>query len=194
MAYQMPHSQERAGGLERHPSLDQRFDPAVRIVDYDPTWPVRAAAELSRLRSALGDTAVRADHVGSTAVPGLAAKPIIDLQLSVDAITPREPYVEPLERLGYLFVPDPESPGYHLFAKPPRRPRSYHLHVCEADNWHERRHLAVRNYLRAHGDEATRYADMKRALVGRRPRDRLAYVSGKADYVNALERRAVAWL
>jgi GrpB-like predicted nucleotidyltransferase (UPF0157 family) len=190
----MPDWHERADGLERHSSLDERFDPAVRIVDYDPTWPVQAAAEVSLLRSALGNLAMRAEHVGSTAVRGLAAKPIIDLQLSVDAIKPPEPYVDPLERLGYLFVPDPDSPDYHLFAKPPRRPRSYHLHVCEAGSWHEARHLAVRDYLRAHGDEAARYAAVKRSLVARHPRDRLAYISGKAEYVDALERRAVAWL
>src|SRR5689334_21356938 len=118
--------------LERHPSLNNRFDPAIRIVDYDPTWPALAAAELRRIKEAIGEAAVRVEHMGSTAVPGLAAKPIIDLQLSVDALKPRERYVEPLQELGYLFVPAPESPGRHFFAKPPERPRTHHLHVCEA--------------------------------------------------------------
>jgi hypothetical protein len=95
-----------AGELHWHPSPDERFDPAVRIVDYDPAWPGLVKEKLRR--------------------------PIVDLQLSVDAIEPRERYVEPLEELGYLFVPAPESPDYHFFAKPPERPRTDHLHACEA--------------------------------------------------------------
>ena len=181
------------GELERHPSLDDRFDPAVRIVDYDPEWPELAAAELRRIAAALGESAVRLEHVGSTAVPGLAAKPIVDLQLSVPAVEQREGYLEPLEGLGYLFVPEPESPDYHLFAKPPGRPRSYHLHVCEAGSEHERRHVAVRDYLRANPEEAAGYEAIKRRLAERHPQDRLAYIEGKDDFVAALEARALRW-
>jgi GrpB-like predicted nucleotidyltransferase (UPF0157 family) len=180
-------------GLERHLSLDDRFDPAVRIVDYDPAWPTLADAELRRLKAALGEVAVRLEHIGSTGVPGLAAKPILDLQLSVAAIKPRERYVEPLERLGYLFVPAPESPEHHFFARPPARPRTHHLHVCEAGSEHEFRHVAVRDFLRAHDDEAASYTALKRQAVARHPQDRLAYIEGKDEYVAALEERAVAW-
>jgi GrpB-like predicted nucleotidyltransferase (UPF0157 family) len=179
--------------LERHPSLDDRFDPAVRIVDYDPAWPTLAEAELDRIKEALGDVAVRLEHVGSTAVPGLAAKPVLDLQLSVAAIEPRERYVEPLELLGYLFVPAPEPPDFHFFAKPPERPRSHHLHVCGAGTQHEFRHLAVRDFLRTHDLEAARYAALKRQVVAQHPQDRLAYIEGKDEYVAALEARAVEW-
>ena len=177
----------------RHPSLDDRFDPAVRIVDYDLEWPGLADAELRAIQAALGDIAVRVEHVGSTAVPGLAAKPILDLQLSVEAIEPRDRYVEPLERLGYLFVPAPESPDYHLFAKPAERPRTRHLHMCAAGSEHEHRHIAMRDFLRAHPDEAARYEALKRDVAARHPQDRLAYIEGKEEYVSALERRAVAW-
>jgi GrpB-like predicted nucleotidyltransferase (UPF0157 family) len=179
--------------MERHPSLDDRFDPAVRIVGHDPTWAARADAELRRIAASLGEVAVRLEHVGSTAVPGLAAKPILDLQLSVDAIEPRERYVEPLERLGYLFVPAPGSPDFHLCAKPPGRPRTHHLHVCRSGSDHELRHVAVRDFLRAHADEAARYAALKREVVARHPQDRLAYIEAKDPYVMALEARAVAW-
>jgi GrpB-like predicted nucleotidyltransferase (UPF0157 family) len=179
--------------LERHPSLDDRFDPAVRIVDYDPAWAALAESELRRIREALGEIVVRVEHVGSTAVPGLAAKPIVDLQVSVDSPEPRARYVEPLERLGYLFAPAPESPDYHLFAKPPGRPRTHHLHVCEAGSEHEFRHVAVRDFLRAHPDEAMGYAALKRQLVERHPYDRLRYIEGKVEHLTALEKRGVAW-
>ena len=181
-------------GLTRHQSLDDRSDPAVRIVEYDSAWPALAEAEMRAIEDALGDIAERVEHVGSTAVPGLAAKPILDLQLSVKAIEPRDRYVGPLERLGYLFVPDPESPDYHLFAKPPERPRTHHLHVCAAGSEHEVRHIAVRDFLCAHADEAARYEALKRDLAARHPQDRLAYIDGKEAYVTALERRAVAWV
>jgi GrpB-like predicted nucleotidyltransferase (UPF0157 family) len=179
--------------FERHPSLDDRFDPAVRIVEYDDRWAIEADEEISRLLDALGPLAVRVDHVGSTAVPGLAAKPIIDLQVSVAAIEPRTAYVEPLQRLGYLFVPSPESPDFHFFAKPAERPRSHQLHVCEAGSEHEFRHLAVRDFLRTHSDESAKYASLKREVVANHPQDRLAYIGGKDAYVVDLERRATKW-
>ncbi len=72
-----------------------------------------------------------------------------------------------MERVGYLFVPAPASPTYHFFAKPPDRPRSHHLHVCEVGSGHECRHLALRDFLRAHSDEAAGYA----ALNARSPPD-----------------------
>jgi GrpB-like predicted nucleotidyltransferase (UPF0157 family) len=178
---------------KRHPSLDDRFDPAIRIVPYDPAWPALAAAELGRITQAVGDVVARVEHVGSTAVPGLDAKPIVDLQLSVDRIEPRERYVQPLERLGYMFVPAPDSPEYHFFAKPPERPRSHHLHVCAAGSKTELRHVAVRDFLRAHADEAARYAALKRQVATRHPQDRLAYIDGKGAYVTALEERAMTW-
>jgi GrpB-like predicted nucleotidyltransferase (UPF0157 family) len=177
----------------RHESLDERFDPAIRIVEYDPRWPARAKSELDRIRRALGPAAERVEHVGSTAVPGLAAKPIVDLQLAVTAIEQRSQYVEPLERLGYLLAPDPESPDLHFFAKPPKRPRSYHLHVCAVDSEHESRHLAVRDFLRAHRDEADSYEALKRDLARRHPEDRLAYIAGKEQYVGELEATACTW-
>lgn len=89
MSVEEPGKSSSASELQRHPSLDDRFDPAVRIVDYDSAWPVLAEQELCRIKEAVGEVAVRLEHVGSTAVPGLAAKPIVDLQLSVAAMEPR---------------------------------------------------------------------------------------------------------
>jgi GrpB-like predicted nucleotidyltransferase (UPF0157 family) len=109
------------------------------------------------------------------------------------AIEQRARYVESLERLGYLFVPSPQSPDQHFFAKPPERPRSYHLHVFEVGSHHELRHLAVRDFLRVHDEEAARYAALKREAVARHPEDRLGYISAKDAYVASLEARALAW-
>ncbi len=180
-------------GGSRHPSLDERFDPAVRVVACDPDWPARAAAEIARIDAALDGAAARIEHVGSTAVPGLAAKPIVDLLVTVEALGRRDRYVGPLEGLGYLFAPDPESPDLHFFGLPAERPRTHHVHVCAAGGEEERRHLALRDYLRAHPAEVAEYAALKRELVARAPADRLAYIAGKEAYVRALERRALTW-
>ena len=163
----------------------------MRIVDYDPAWPARAAAELARVGAALADLAVRLEHVGSTSVPGLAAKPIVDLQVSVAALEPRAAYVDPLESIGYLFVPYATAPEYHFFGKPRERPRAVHLHVCAAGSFEELRHLAVRDHLRADPAEAARYEAVKRESARRNPEDRIAYMAGKEAFVLELERRAL---
>lgn len=168
-------------------------DPAVRIVDCDPAWPAAAARELARVGAALGDLAVRLDHVGSTSVSGLAAKPIIDLQVSVAALEPRAAYVGPLEEIGYLFVPFPESPEYHFFGKPRERPRTHHLHVCAAGGDEELRHLAVRDFLCADPAAAARYEAVKRESARRHQEDRVAYMDAKDPFVKDLERRALEW-
>jgi GrpB-like predicted nucleotidyltransferase (UPF0157 family) len=181
------------GKLERHPSLNDRFDPAITVVVYQEEWPEEFEREASAIRSALGGVAVRVDHVGSTAVPGLSSKPIIDVQVSVEDVRDLVSFVPALESLGYLFVPDPGSSDFHFFGKPVGRPRRFHVHVCEAGSQEEARHLAVRDYLRSHGEEAARYDHLKRELVAQRPCDRLSYIEGKEPYMTDLERRAVAW-
>jgi uridine kinase len=179
--------------VERHPSLEDRFDPAVRIVDHDAGWARQAQQELLRLAETLGSAAVRLEHVGSTAVPGLAGKPILDLQLSVADIARWDLYVEPLQGLGYTFIADPGSPDFHFFAKPLERPRSHHLHVCEAGSEHELRHITVRDFLRAHGAAARSYETLKRDLLERFPNDRLEYIAGKERYLDELQARALEW-
>jgi GrpB-like predicted nucleotidyltransferase (UPF0157 family) len=154
-------------------------DPAVRMVDPDPTWPARFAAEAARIRAALGPLALRIDRVGSTAVPGLAAKPIIDIQISVAQVQPMDPYRPALEGLGYRHTPYPDPDGvvrYPFFGKPPTRPRAFHIHVAQAGSQHERRHLAVRDFLRAHPDQAHAYERVKRAAATRHP------VTGQATW------------
>jgi GrpB-like predicted nucleotidyltransferase (UPF0157 family) len=127
------------------------------------------------------------------AVPDLPAKPIIDIQVSVRDIEERDAFVRPLERIGYQFAPDSDSPDYHFFGKPRERPRRYHVHVCAAGSGEEMRHLVVRDFLRSHSEEAAKYADLKRELARRTHQDRLAYIEGKEPFMRDLEQRALAW-
>src|SRR5690349_7999108 len=100
----------------------------IQIDPYDPRWPQQFAHVGAALRDALGDIALRIDHIGSTAVPNLAAKPIIDIQISVAALDPVDPFRTPLEALGYVYRPDNAERTKRYFREPPGTPR-IHIHV-----------------------------------------------------------------
>ena len=160
--------------------------PPIVIVDYDPSWPARFEAEAERLREALGDVAERIEHVGSTAVPGLAAKPVIDIQLSVASFEPSERYAAPLRRLGYEQYPDPGMPDHRIFTLPKAGgPRQVNLHVCETGSDWERRHPAFRDRLRSDPTARDEYAALKRQLALEHGNDVESYADAKGDFIRA---------
>jgi GrpB-like predicted nucleotidyltransferase (UPF0157 family) len=128
---------------------------AILIQDYDPRWPAMFADEWAHIAVALGSVLVTVEHVGSTAVPGLAAKPIIDLLVGVRSLTQaRSTCVAPLQQLGYVYLPEYESwlPEELFFRQGPPGPWTHHVHLMEptAVRWGEQ--LLFRDYLRAHPD------------------------------------------
>jgi putative glutamine amidotransferase len=155
------------------------------VAPSDPAWPGRFDQEAARLAALLPeDLVTRIDHVGSTAVPGLDAKPIIDIQVSVRTMTPVEAYVGPLTAGGYRHVLDPWSDDHEFFSRDgDGGNRAVNLHVCaDGSDW-ERKHLAFRDHLRAHPDDAAAYADLKRALAAHHGVDRASYTEDKTDFV-----------
>ncbi|HJZ82736.1 MAG TPA: GrpB family protein [Pyrinomonadaceae bacterium] len=163
------------------------MDEELQIVRYDPTWPAAFAAEATRIREALGSLAVRIDHNGSTSVPGLAAKPIIDIQVSVNNLGRIEAYRKPLQAIGYFHVAHPDDSFSPFFHRPFDWPHTHHVHVVAAGGAEERRTLAFRDYLRDHAEAARQYAQLKRNLATRlAPRDhesREAYAREKRDFI-----------
>ncbi len=139
--------------------------PALAIVPYDPRWPAEFAAEAERLRAVLGPLALRIDHNGSTAVPGLAAKPVIDIQVSVASLQPVDAYRQPLQSIGYRHLPHADDAFCPFFHRPHEWPHSHHVHVVQVGGLEERRTLAFRDYLRAHPDAAAEYARLKLRLA-----------------------------
>lgn len=137
----------------------------IELVASQPDWPERFAREAERLRAALGDGRLRLEHVGSTSVPGLAAKDVIDIQLSVPGFEPMAAYRLPIERLGYVFRPDDEPRHRFFKLEDAGGRRLVNLHVCEAGGTWERDHLAFRDFLRAHPDAASEYERLKRRLA-----------------------------
>ena len=167
---------------------------AYGVDDYDPEWPSWFEEEATILRAALGSIAERIEHVGSTSVPGLAAKPVIDIQVSVTSLTPRGPIVAPLVAIGYQHSIDPIEPQHEFFSRGYHDDgyRKVHIHVCEVGSTWERRHLAFRDELRRDADAAAAYGALKRQLAADHPRDIFTYVDEKTDFIRSVEQRALA--
>jgi GrpB-like predicted nucleotidyltransferase (UPF0157 family) len=157
----------------------------VIVAEYDPRWPARSARLRDQLAAALGPLAVRIEHVGSTAVPGLAAKPIIDLDVVIATADDLPAVIERLRLLGYDHEGDLGVPGREAFSAPPGSP-PHHLYVCPAGSRALARHLALRDRLRADPVAAAAYADLKRALAARFRHDRVAYTEGKTAFIDSL--------
>ena len=157
------------------------------IVAYDPRWAHEFEAERARIGEALGALALRIDHHGSTAVPGLAAKPIIDIQISVARLDAIATYAERLAPIGYVHLPHEDDAVCPFFHRPAQWPHTHHVHVVEAGGDEERRTLAFRDYLREHEPVAREYETLKRALAGslgeHDASSREAYANAKGDFI-----------
>jgi len=167
----------------------------IRVVDPDPRWPDEAEREIAGLIRALGDLIGRIEHFGSTAVPNLAAKPIIDLLAeAVDLDVARDEAPRVLVPLGYEFFWRPTGtdrrPFYAWFVKRgPTGERTHHIHIVGSGypQWDS---LIFRDRLRARADEAAEYGDLKRRLAAEHPHDRGAYTQGKSEFIRRVMERS----
>ena len=164
----------------------------VEVVAYDSRWPELYAQEVAGLRRAFGAFLVALEHIGSTSVPGLAAKPIVDIQAVVRSIADAQTAAPTLAALGWeqgVFALDPKRRLYFK-KRNSEGSRTYQLHVYEPDHPSASAHLLFRDYLRAHPEEAARYAALKRSLLAQFSEDREAYTGGKTDYVYGVMQKA----
>ncbi|HEY1952882.1 MAG TPA: GrpB family protein [Gemmatimonadaceae bacterium] len=162
----------------------------VRLVPYDPAWPVLFAAESERLRTLFSSSGLiaRLEHTGSTAIPGLMAKPILDVLAGYPGDAPLEQYIVVLVTAGYAHRGESGIPGREFFRR--GEPRSHHVHLTAIGSQFWRDHLAFRNRLRADNYLRDAYAALKHGLAARFPRDREAYIDGKASFVKAVLKRS----
>jgi GrpB-like predicted nucleotidyltransferase (UPF0157 family) len=159
------------------------MDEPIRIVAYDPSWPSRFEEERAALERAIGMWVTGGiHHVGSTAVPGLDAKPVIDILAGVESLPSSRACFAPLAKLGYLHAPYRES-EMHWFCKPDPSRRTHHLHLVPTGSRRFREELAFRDLLRARPDVASEYVAVKRRLSGSYENDRGAYTEGKAPFI-----------
>ena len=167
----------------------------IDIHPYDPSWPIEFERERARLLLALDPLALRIEHHGSTAVPGLAAKAVIDIQISVRELHPMEPYAAPLRAVGYVHVAHDDDRFAPFFHRPAEWPHTHHVHVVMYDGDEERRTLAFRDYLRDHFDVARGYEALKRRLAAQfssadgDAHD--AYAQAKSHFVAEITSRAL---
>lgn len=164
----------------------------IEVAAYDPAWPVRFAELGRELRAGLGEIALRIDHIGSTSVPGLAAKPIVDIQVSVADFEPLAAYRLPLEQLGLVYRAGNPERTKRYFRESPGRPRT-HVHVRRAGSFSEQWALLFRDYLRAHPEVAAEYEAVKRRLAVHYRDDRRGYAAAKEPFSWAVIRRADGW-
>ncbi len=163
----------------------------VVIAACDPSWPEIFAGEAQAIRQALDDVLVGVEHVGSTAIPGLAAKPVIDIAVSVTSLAEAEAKIPALKALGYDCRGENGIPGRLFFRKGlVEFKRTHHLHLVEAGHEQWKAMLAFRNYLRSHPGDARRYEELKRALAEKFRDNRSAYTNGKAKFVQAVLAKA----
>lgn len=164
---------------------------AVVVTDYDPDWPELFQSLRSRIAHALGTIAALIEHVGSTAVPGLAAKPIIDIDVLLISADALPTAIDRLATIGYLHQGNLGIAEREAFLAP-QGSFPHHLYVCPPDSIEFRRHLAFRDYLRAHADETRNYGELKRMLAAEFRDDRPSYIAGKEAFVAELTDRAMA--
>ena len=159
----------------------------ITLHDHDAHWPDVFLEHRNRIRDALAPSAVEVEHIGSTSVPGLAAKPIVDIVVAVEDITAEEDYLEPLIAAGYeLRV---REPGHRLVRTPAR---DVHVHLYERGATAIDEYLLLRNHLRHDADDRARYESTKRSLLTRRWNDMNDYADAKTDVIAAIKERARA--
>jgi GrpB-like predicted nucleotidyltransferase (UPF0157 family) len=162
--------------------------PAVHLVRYDSTWPAAFEAEAARIESVCAGLPIRLEHIGSTSVPGLAAKPVIDILAGRPPRSRVEPYIDALRQLGYEHKGSFGVPGREYFRR--GSPRSHHVHLFVWDSAHWRDHLLFRDHLRAHPELAREYEALKYELAVRFAYDRKLYTDEKGPFIKRVLREA----
>lgn len=160
----------------------------VWLLPHTELWHQLFAEEEARLRAAIGAQAVAIEHVGSTAICGLSAKPIIDIAVAIREGADAEECVVPLESIGYEYRGEFGIPGRHYFVK--GEPRTHHLHMVELSSEFWRSHLLFRDYLRQHPKIVSEYDNLKKELAQKHTENREAYTEGKAAFIESVLKAA----
>ena len=166
----------------------------ILVVAHDPAWRLDFEEEAKLIGRALADMVVRLHHIGSTAIPSIFAKPIIDVLLEVDDIVRLDLRSSDMEELGYEAMGEFGIPGRRYFRKDNASGvRTHQVHAFEAKSPEIERHLAFRDYMIAHPAEAQAYGELKQTLAQDHPNDIEAYMDGKDQYIKEHEAKAIAW-
>ncbi|MEI8134200.1 MAG: GrpB family protein [bacterium] len=163
------------------------LEPIV-IKDYDPRWQILFQEEKALLMEEIGHYVAEIQHIGSTAVEGLAAKPVIDIMIGLRRILDSPDCIMPIEAMGYEYHPEfeDEFPERRYFRKMRGTTRTHQIHMVEIDTDFWKRHLRFRDYLRANPESAQEYATLKRGLAEEHTNDREAYTNAKSEFIQEI--------
>ncbi|MBP2099917.1 GrpB family protein [Enterococcus rivorum] len=165
----------------------------IEVIDYDVNWPKDYLKEEKRLKLFLKKELIQSFHIGSTSVPGLKAKPIIDILLVVQDLSELDAYSDEFEKLGYEVLGECGIENRRFFQKGGEK-RTHHIHAFQYDNINEiERHILYRNYLRTHPEDCARYASIKNLMAEKYPHDIEKYCAGKNELVKEIERLSLKW-
>lgn len=161
----------------------------VRLVPYNPAWLRLFIVERSRIEAAVGRAGIdlKLEHTGSTSIPGVCAKPVLDILAGASDPKTLQRAIDALQSAEYQYRGEQGIPGRHFFRR--GEPRQYHVHLTMTDSDFWRDHLAFRDYLRTHRDTAGAYGTLKQVLAQRYPRDRESYIEGKTEFVKEVLRQ-----
>ncbi|MGK3982302.1 GrpB family protein [Sorangium sp. So ce136] len=165
-------------------------EPDIAVVPHDPAWPGMYAREREALLGATGALLVAIEHIGSTAVPGLEAKPVIDIMAAVQRLDEASAAHDRLRELGYQLTPTGMRDRLFLRKRAPGHACAFHLHIVEHATWHERKERLFRDHLLAHPEDARAYGALKQRLALEHRRDGLAYTRAKTELIQSIVDRA----
>ena len=166
----------------------------VAVVPHDPHWRDAFEAEAKHVAAALGENVIAINHIGSTAIPNIYAKPVIDLLVEVRDITEADARSSAMESLGYEMMGEYGIPGRRFFRKDNHEGiRTHHIHAFAVGSSEVERHLAFRDYMIAHPEDAQRYGELKRQLADEYPQSIDGYMDGKDSFIKEMDRMAAQW-
>lgn len=165
----------------------------VTVSPYDPHWAIKYAEEAEKIKVILGDELLTIHHIGSTSVPGLSAKPIIDILVEVRQIEAIDSFNPAFIHLGYEPRGEFGIPGRRFFRKGGDEHRSHHVHIFQTVDPNIIEHLAFCAFLRCHPEDATAYGNLKKSLALQYPNDIEQYMDGKDSLIKEIRARALAW-
>ncbi|MDO9121073.1 MAG: GrpB family protein [Anaerolineaceae bacterium] len=169
--------------------MPKNLSPIV-IESYCSEWPEQFTQEAKLIQCVIGNYITVIEHIGSTAVPGLAAKPIIDMLIGVKSLADSPHFIAPLQQLGYVYVPEHEAelPERRYLYKQKDDEDTFHLHMVEPESEFFRRHIAFRDYLRSHPEAVAAYASLKLKLAREFGSDRSGYTDAKTEFIQSIEK------
>jgi GrpB-like predicted nucleotidyltransferase (UPF0157 family) len=166
----------------------------VEVIAHNPSWRMEFEVESKRIADALGNNVVAIHHIGSTAIFGIYAKPIIDLLVEIEDLVKVDEQNSSIESLGYEVMGEFGIPGRRYFRKDNQKgDRTHHIHTFKVGSEQVERHLAFRDYMIAHPEDAQKYSELKRRLAREYPTNIDGYIDGKDGFIKEMDKKAEQW-